>query len=113
MGFFSKLFGGKAEDGADAQALKKYFDASLPREYVNSPKYSVTITQSRRGYEARITLDMTADGSDYTGFAKEDFTNLADLESDRVYEMLTNPPVTVYVTFDADFGGRNIITVKM
>ncbi len=113
MGLFSNLFGGGARkeeaDDGQAQALKQFFQEKLPQEYVNSPKYAVSITHSDRGYAAAVTLDMTADGSTYDGFGKDNFAELADWESERVFDMLTDPPVSVAVTFLMDFGGKNKI----
>ena len=122
MGFFAarglaSLFGGGAKkveevNDANAQALKQYFMDKLPADYINSPRYTVSITRGDKGYEARINLDMTADGSKYEGFAKENFAELADWESERVFDMLDDPPVTVTVTFDMDFGGKNKVTMN-
>lgn len=117
MGLFSNLFGGGAKkgeiDNPKAQALKQFFKEKLPANYVNSPKYAISITQGSEGYQARINLDMASDGSDYTGFGKDDFANLADLESGYVFdEFVKDPPVTVTVIFDMDFGPRNKITVN-
>ena len=117
MGLFSNLFGGGAKKGEiddpNAQALKQFFKEKLPANYVNSPKYAISITQGSEGYQARINLDMASDGSDYTGFGKDDFANLADLESGYVFdEFVKAPPVTVTVIFDMDFGPRNKITVN-
>ncbi len=116
MGLFSGLFGGakKAEEvnDANAQALKQYFKETIPADYINSPKYAVSITRGDKGYEARLNLDMTADGSTYEGFGKDNFAELADWESERVFDMLTDPPVTVIVTFDMDFGGKNKVTMN-
>ena len=117
MGFFSRLFGGgakKAEEAGDAnaQALKQFFKEKLPANYVNSPRYAISITRGDKGYEARINMDMASDGSDYTGFGKDDFAGLADMESSYVFdEFVKDPPVTVTVIFDMDFGGKNKITV--
>ena len=68
MGLFSSLFGGgakKAEEvnDANAQALKQFFKENLPSEFVNSAKYAISITRGDKGYEARINMDMGADGS--------------------------------------------------
>ena len=116
MGLFSNLFGGAKKAGevndANAHALKQFFKDKIPADYLNSPKYAVTITQGTGGYEARINLDMKADGSQYEGFGKDNFAELADWESERVFDMLTEPPVTVTVTFDMDFGSKNIITMN-
>ena len=117
MGLFSNLFGGGAKkgeiDNPKAQALKQFFKEKLPANYVNSPKYAISITRGDKGYQARINLDMASDGSDYTGFGKDDFANLADLESGYVFdEFVKDPPVTVTVIFDMDFGPRNKITVN-
>ena len=115
MGLFSNLFGGKAKveevNDANAQALKQFFKENLPSEFVNSAKYVISITQGDKGYEARINMDMGADGSTYDGFAKENFAELADWESERVFDLLPAPPVTVTVIFDMDFGGKNKVTM--
>ena len=116
MGFLSNLFGGgakKAEEvnDASAQALKQFFKENLPSEFVNSAKYAISVTQGDKGYEAKINMDMTADGSTYNGFAKENFAELADWESERVFDLLPAPPVTVTVIFDMDFGGKNKVTM--
>ena len=112
MGFLSNLFGGakKAEEvnDANAQALKRFFKENLPSEFVNSAKYAISVTQGDKGYEARINMDMGADGSTYNGFAKENFEELADWESERVFDLLPEPPVTVVVIFDMDFGKTKV-----
>lgn len=117
MGLFSNLFGGgakKAEEihDANAQALKQFFKENLPSEFVNSARYAISVTQGDKGYEARINMDMGADGSTYQGFAKENFAELADWESERVFDLLPEPPVTVTVIFDMDFGGKNKVTMN-
>lgn len=117
MGLFSSLFGGgakKAEEvnDANAQALKQFFKENLPSEFANSAKYAISITRGDKGYEARINMDMGADGSTYQGFAKENFEELADWESERVFDLLPAPPVTVTVIFDMDFGGKNKVTMN-
>lgn len=117
MGLFSNLFGGGAKkpeevNDANAQALKQFFKENLPGEYANSAKYAISITQGDKGYEARINMDMTSDGSTYDGFAKENFAELADWESERVFDLLPEPPVTVTVIFDMDFGGKNKVTMN-
>ncbi len=116
MGLFSNLFGGgakKAEEASDenAQALKRFFKEKLPPNYTSSPKYAVSITSGDRGYAATVTLDMGSDGSDYSGFGKDDFANLSEMESDYVFGMLSDPPVSVWVTFLMDFGGKNQVKV--
>ncbi len=116
MGLFSNLFGGgakRAEEASDenAQALKQFFKEKLPKNYVNSSKYAVSVTHSDRGYAATVTLDMGSDGSDYNGFGQDDFARLSDMESDYVLEMLSDPPVSVLLTFLMDFGGKNQIKV--
>lgn len=116
MGFLSTLFGGGAKkpeevNDENAQALKRFFKENLPSEFANSAKYAISITQGDKGYEARINMDMGADGSTYNGFAKENFEELADWESERVFDLLPAPPVTVTVIFDMDFGGKNKVTM--
>ena len=113
MGFFSNLFGGgakKVEEVNDehAQALKQFFKENLPSEFANSAKYAIAVTRGDKGYEARINMDMGADGSTYQGFAKENFEELADWESERVFDLLPAPPVTVTVIFDMDFGKTKV-----
>ena len=117
MGFFSNLFsnllggGGKMAEEADdanAQALKQFFKENLPSEFTNSARYAISITQGDKGYEARINMDMGADGSTYDGFTKENFAELADWESERVFDLLPEPPVTVTVIFDMDFGKTKV-----
>ena len=118
MGLFSKLFGGgeaapEAPLDENGRALRDYFREKLPKNYVNSPKYAVSVTHGDKGYEARINLDMASDGSDYAGFGKDDFAGLADMESSYVFdEFVKDPPVTVTVIFDMDFGGKNKVTVN-
>ena len=83
---------------------------------LTSPRVSVSftelgisaITRGDKGYEARINMDMGADGSTYNGFAKENFEELADWESERVFDLLPEPPVTVTVIFDMDFGKTKV-----
>ena len=113
MGLFSNLFGGGAKkveevNDANAQALKQFFKEKLPSEFTNSAKYTISITRGDKGYEARINMDMGADGSTYNGFAKENFEELADWESERVFDLLPEPPVTVTVIFDMDFGKTKV-----
>ena len=117
MGLFSSLFGGGAKkveevNDENAQALKRFFKENLPGEFVNSAKYAIAVTRGDKGYEARINMDMGADGSTYQGFAKENFEELADWESERVFYLLPAPPVTVTVIFDMDFGGKNKVTMN-
>ena len=117
VGLFSNLFGGGAKKAAEvsdeqAQALKQFFKEKLPAGYTSSPKYAVAVTRRGQGVAAAVTLDMCSDGSGYDGFGEEDFANLSELESDYVFEKLTEPPVSVQVTFLMDFGGKNRITVK-
>ena len=117
MGLFSSLFGGGAKkveevNDENAQALKRFFKENLPSEFANSAKYAIAVTRGDKGYEARINMDMGADGSTYQGFAKENFAELADWESERVFDLLPAPPVTVTVIFDMDFGGKNKVTMN-
>ena len=117
MGLFSNLFGGGAKkveevNDENAQSLKQFFKENLPSEFVNSAKYAISITRGDKGYEAQINMDMGADGSTYQGFAKENFEELADWESERVFDLLPAPPVTVTVIFDMDFGGKNKVTMN-
>ena len=113
MGLFSSLFGGGAKkveevNDENAQALKRFFRENLPSEFANSAKYAIAVTRGDKGYEARINMDMGADGSTYDGFTKENFAELADWESERVFDLLPEPPVTVTVIFDMDFGKTKV-----
>ena len=117
MGLFSNLFGGGAKkveevNDENAQSLKQFFKENLPSEFVNSAKYAISITRGDKGYEAQINMDMGADGSTDQGFVKENFAELADWESERVFDLLPAPPVTVTVIFDMDFGGKNKVTMN-
>lgn len=118
MGFFAKLFGGStpaSEEPLDenGRALRDYFKEKLPKNYVNSPKYAVSITKNEADYAARITLDMLSDGSDYSGFGRDDYAGLADMESGYVFDnFLTDPPVPVSITLDFVFSKSNTITVE-
>ena len=118
MGLFSKLFGGgeaapEAPLDENGRALRDYFREKLPKNYVNSPKYAVSITQNGGDYTARITLDMLSDGSDYSGFGPDDYAGLADMESGYVFDnFLADPPVPVFVTLDLVFGKNRKITVE-
>ena len=113
MGLFSSLFGGGAKkveevNDENAQALKRFFKENLPSEFANSAKYAIAVTRGDKGYEARINMDMGADGSTYDGFTKENFAELADWESERVFDLLPEPPVTVTAIFDMDFGKTKV-----
>ena len=113
MGLFSSLFVGRAKkveevNDENAQALKRFFKENLPSEFANSAKYAIAVTRGDKGYEARINMDMGADGSTYDGFAKENFAELADWESERVFDLLPEPPVTVTAIFAMDFGKTKV-----
>lgn len=116
MGLFSKLFGGGQNGGRDGVApagtLKSYLDAKLPQNYVQSKKYAVTIQETAGRSAARITLDMLADGSDYSGFAEEDYLNLAEMESGYLLTgCIAEPPAPTDFTLELVFGGGRTITV--
>lgn len=111
--FFTRLFGGKSGGETEAAALRRYFDQKLPKNYVASPQYAVSITPSPELYTARITLDMCSDGSDYAGFGESDYADLSELESSYVFEtFLTDPPCPVDVTFDMVFDRGRRVTVN-
>lgn len=119
MGFFSflsKLFGGKdsgAAGGSPAGKLRSYLDANLPKSYVQSKKYAVSIQEADGAYDVKITLDMLVDGSDYSGYGDANYQELAELESGYVLtECIGNPPAAANVTLELVFGGGRVITVE-
>lgn len=112
MGLFSKLFGGGQNGGAPAGTLKSYLDARLPKNYVQSKKYAVSIQETAGRSAARITLDMLADGSDYKGFGEEDYLNLAEMESGYLLTgCIAEPPAPTDFTLELVFDGGRTITV--
>ena len=62
MGFFSSLF--RKKTAAAPGNLRGFIDGSLPKYYTQSSKYAVNILESANRAVVKITLDMTADGSD-------------------------------------------------
>ncbi len=93
MGLFSKLFSRPANDPPEV-LLRRYIDEHLPKNYVSSPKYAVDIHKEGDRYVARLTLDMTADGSDYSAFSTEDYLDLSEVEGGYLFEKcLNDPPV--------------------
>ncbi len=112
MGLFSKLFGGSQNGGASAGTLKSYLDAKLPKNYVQSKKYAVSIQETAGRSAARITLDMLADGSDYKGFGEEDYLNLAEMESGYLLTgCIAEPPAPTDFMLELVFDGGRTITV--
>lgn len=98
--FFAGLFGKKepqtAAPGGDAVGqLRCYLDANLPKSYVTSKKYSVSITEQSGTYAVRITLDMLADGSDYSNFGPEDYFTFPELEGGYVLGLISKPPLPI------------------
>lgn len=114
MGFFSNPFSHKKEEAdPTAQALRHFIDEKLPKSYVNSKKYAVSITQKESGYTAKITLDMCADGSDYSTFGPDDYMGLASMESSYLFDtFLIGAPVSVSILFEMIFDAKNCITIN-
>lgn len=103
--FLSNLFGGRKTGGS----LRDFIDGALPQNYVRSGKYAVDI----QGSAVRITLDMLADGSDYSGFSEEDYRNVAELEGGYLLGgCLSKPPVPADFTLEMEFGGGRHATVE-
>ncbi len=114
MGLFSKLFGGKAaaSSGAPSSPLRSYLDGNLPKNYTQSKKYAVNIIESEKRTAAAITLDMLADGSDYSGFGEGDYGSLAEMESGYLLTgCIAEPPVPTDFTLEMVFGGGRTVTV--
>lgn len=115
MGLFSKLFGGGQSAGKGASSgggIREYLDANLPKNYVQSKKYAVSIQESAGRASARITLDMLADGSDYSGFGEADYCQLSEMESGYLLtDCIADPPVPTDFTLELVFGGGRCVTV--
>lgn len=114
MGLFAKLFGGKEAGGnGGAGGLREYIDGNLPKNYVQSKKYKVEIQEAGGRSAARVTLDMLADGSDYSGFGDADYAQLAEMESGYLLTgCLDSPPVAADFTLELVFGGGRVVTVE-
>ena len=120
MGFFSflaNLFGGGKDGaktgGSPADRLRSWLDANLPANYVKSKQYVVSIQEAGGAYNAKITLDMLADGSDYSDFGDQNYRELAELESNYLLTgCMANPPAAVNFTLELVFGGGRVITVE-
>lgn len=112
MGFFSKLFAKPAQEPPEV-LLRRYIDENLPKNYVSSPKYAVDIQQQGGKLLARITLDMTADGSDYSDFSVDDYLNISELEGGYVLENCLNaPPVPAEFSLDLLFDERGMALLR-
>ncbi len=112
MGIFSKLFS-KPADEAPEVLLRRYIDEKLPKSYVSSPKYAVDIRKEGGKYVANITLDMTADGSDYSGFSTQDYLNISELEGGSLLEECLNaPPVPADFFLKMIFDERGMALLK-
>ena len=119
MGFlsdlFAKLFGGGSPKSGESKtdALREYIDRALPESYVQSRKYALSIKEMVGGYVAYVTLDMLADGSDYTGMDDQDLRNVAEMESGYLLEeCLNKPPVDASFFLKMVFSKGHIITVE-
>ena len=120
MGFlsnlFAKLFGGSmdSKSGANmAEALREFITNGLPKSYVQSPKYALSIQEMAGGYVAHVMLDMLADGSDYADMDGQDLRNVAELESGYLLgSCLSKPPADTSYNLGMDFSDGHIITVE-
>ena len=114
MGLFSKLFGKEQKtDAPPADPLRAFIDSKLPKNYVSSGKYAVEIQELAGASSAHITLDMLADGSDYSGFGDADYRQLAEMESGYLLTgCLADPPAPVSFVLDLVFGGGRTIRVE-
>ncbi len=112
MGFFSKLFSKPAQEPPEV-LLRRYIDENLPKSYVTSPKYAVDIQKQGDKYLARLSLDMTADGSDYSTFSVEDYLNISELEGGYVLENCLNaPPVPAEFSLNLIFDERGMALLR-
>ncbi len=108
MSIFSKLFSRPADDPPEV-LLRRYIDSSLPKNYVTSPKYAVDIQKEGDRYAVRLTLDMTADGSDYSTFTVQDYLNISELEGGYLLENCLNaPPVPADFSLNLLFDERGM-----
>ena len=112
MGFFSSLF--RKKTAAAPGNLRGFIDGSLPKYYTQSSKYAVNILESANRAVVKITLDMTADGSDYSDFGEGDYRNLAELEGGHLLTgCLAEPPVPTDFTLELVFpGGRSAVVER-
>ena len=109
MGFFDKLFGKKTPPSpADPRAVLEQFIADkLPKSYQSSPQYRQEIVPEGDGYAVHLTLDMTADGSDYADFKLQDYLDLSELEGSYILEnCLNDPPVPARFELELLFDER-------
>jgi len=112
MGIFSKLFSKPASEDPEV-LLRRYIDGKLPKGYVSSPKYAVDVRRQGGGYAAYITLDMTADGSDYSGFSLQDYLNLSELEGGYLLEnCLNDPPIPAEFFLNLLFDERGMALLR-
>ncbi len=112
MGIFSKLFSKPAKEAPEV-LLRQYIDQHLPKNYVTSPKYAVDIQPQGKGFLARLTLDMTADGSSYEDFQLEDYLNISELEGGYVLEnCLNDPPVPTEFSLNLLFDERGMALLR-
>jgi hypothetical protein len=112
---FGSLFGSKNGDvnTGDVETLRRYINENLRQEYVRSKKYALKITEKAGVFSARITLDMQADGSDYSNFGTDDFRQLSFLETGYIFDnCLKNPPVPTEFILELVFGKNNVAIVQ-
>jgi len=68
--------------GEDAvRAVREYIDRNLPKGYTGSPLYALEVREDGGVCTAEVILDMSGDGSDYTGLGEDDLMILAELEA--------------------------------
>lgn len=98
---------GRQED--PAPGIRDYIGENLPESYTASPLYALDVREEQGVCTASITLDMLADGSDYTGFGEDDYMMLAELEAGYLLEnALKDPPAPTDFVLVMRFGEEEI-----
>ncbi len=112
MGIFAKLFSKPAPEPPEV-LLRRYIGEKLPKSYVTSPKYDVDIRKEGGKLTAYVSLDMTADGSDYSSFTLQDYLDLSELEAGYILEKcLTDPPVPAEFFVELIFDERGMALLR-
>lgn len=96
-----------------AAALSAYIKEALPESYGKSERFSLEVSGEKEPYAVLMTLDMTADGSDYADFPEEDMLVLSELESSYLLEeCLDKPPSSADYTLLLWFSENAQVTVS-
>ena len=107
------LAGGAAGPKDHTGEVREYLQQNLPESYTASSLFALEVREEDGVCSARITLDMAADGSDYTSFGEDDFMMLAELEAGYLLEnALTEPPVPTDFLLEMRVGEEPILVER-